>query len=177
VWQNDGGQPNARLRVVITNLGRGDAEAVKVRFAKLGVDVYNETGNPAADIDDDVSPPRFSGGTRVPAPGESWAIAMLCDSHHAGWQPGIAPWSAQASNLVEQRGTVRVTFLPGLRRERNPAQVPCCQPLAGWEGTGRTSETGRELSMALRGRHCTKTRSEPFPRRPLQFPEGAARCS
>jgi hypothetical protein len=105
-------RPNARLRVVVENHGGGDAEAVEVRFAKLGVDVYNETGNSAADIDDTVSPPRFRGGIRVLAPGESWTIALLSDSHHAGWQPGLAPWSARARNMAEQHGTVKVEVLP-----------------------------------------------------------------
>jgi hypothetical protein len=116
VWPYRHGEPGARLHVIVENRGRGPAEAVEVRFDNLGVSVWNESGNPgnpAAEVDRSLSPPRFEGGLRIVNPGESLTIAALSDAVGGGWQVRPAHWTARAKHMPEQHGVVEITLLPG----------------------------------------------------------------
>jgi hypothetical protein len=97
------------MNVFVKNTGRGYAEAVEVRFDRLDSDqLFNESGNPAREVDATVSPPRFTGGTRVLGPGDEWAIAHLSWIFHSPSQAARAEWTAFARGMRTTTGSVDV---------------------------------------------------------------------
>jgi hypothetical protein len=108
LWRDvSGGQvPNAQ--VVVSNHGRGDAEAVEVRFSRLNANhVLNETGNLPRDVDATVDPPRFTAGSRVLGAGQEWVIARLLWLHGVSG-PVRAEWTASARGARPTSGVVDI---------------------------------------------------------------------
>jgi hypothetical protein len=74
----DGNSGWSGISVVVRNEGRGAAEAVEVRFDRLGAsNVFNESGNFSQFVDDNVHPPRFTSGGRVLNGRQEWVMAQL----------------------------------------------------------------------------------------------------
>jgi hypothetical protein len=108
LWPRGDGVRSPSVNVYVKNAGRGHAEAVEVRFDRLGADsVFNESGNNATDVDVTVHPPRFMGGTRVLGAGEEWAIAHLSWVFSAP-QAAHAEWTAFARGMRTTTGAVDI---------------------------------------------------------------------
>ena len=100
------------LLVVLTNNGRGAAEAVEVRFkTPTGAGLYNESGNnpDGHHLDVTVDPPRFLGRDRILESRDEWVIASLHPTQSEWNAPGGEfNWEARARRMKTKRGICTV---------------------------------------------------------------------
>jgi hypothetical protein len=111
VWLRSGGD-GPTIEVVVRNEGRGVAEAVEVRFDRLGAsDIFNESGNLATAVDVTVYPPRFLAIGRVLNPGQEWVIARLAWLRGTAQPTTTGSWEASARGVQSITGVVELTML------------------------------------------------------------------
>lgn len=100
------------LVVWVRNSGRGDADAVEIRFDSGGAHLFNESGN-APDyhhLDPTVHPYRWSGRERTIAPQDEFPIARLYWRTDTA-RPARLSWSARARSMQPRHGDVDIELL------------------------------------------------------------------